>query len=320
MESRIAAEQPKSENNPEYWRERAQYYHGRQETAQEEAALKQGLALTVPAIAPERRTKGYADARRWMLGDYARFLGRHQRHTEAVALLRQELTDAPADSESAIGAAHLLAFDFKTHVTPDDELLWTWLAQRAKWEFTEERVLREMIEKAKPESRDGHFKRAETMTADADPSRAAILGWILNRLNQPARSIPLLVRAMEQAPADSELRKSAAFSLFESYLDVNDWKSAETLFPAARQRLSATEVSEWYAKIAVAAARAGAKDDALRLWKAVVNLNPAELSCLRDLVKAGLRDALTAFYRDLQKQMPDSEWPTRALQTLESSK
>jgi hypothetical protein len=105
--------------------------------------------------------------------------------------------------------------------------------------------------------------------------------------------------------------------LFESCLDLNDWRRAEQLFPTASKRLSSQELPEWYARIAVAAARSGAKPEALRIWKSVANLNPAELRALDTLAKTGLGPELIGFYRQMQKKMPTSTIPARAIRILE---
>ena len=88
IESRIEEEAEQRQDDPEYWRRRAQYYRGRNEPDREEEALKTGLALTKPQPRPERISKGYTDMRRWLLSDYAHFLKRMGRGPEAVTLLR----------------------------------------------------------------------------------------------------------------------------------------------------------------------------------------------------------------------------------------
>jgi tetratricopeptide (TPR) repeat protein len=318
IEGRIQAEEKRSEDDPAYWRERAQYYRGRKETAPEEDALKKGLSLTTPQVATERHVKGgTADWRRWMLLDYAAFMKRVGREAEAVELLRKEIEHAPADAESAVGAASMLGGELGKHVKADDALLWTWLERRVVWSHAEERVLRCLLEGANRNDVESCFARAETLADRKDPSRSHALGWIMNRMQHPKRSVTLLTYAFEKAPAKSDLRENAAFTLFESYLDLNDWRSAEALFPEARRRLTPSEMSDRYGRIAWAAARAGAKEDALRIWKDVINVNPSETGALGDLVKAGLKDELVEFYRDLQTKMPSSGVPARALKVLE---
>lgn len=319
IEGRIKEQEKLSEDDPEYWRKRAEYYRGRSEPDNEEEALLKALSLTKPLPPPERTFKGYADLRSWILNDYAHFLDRMKRVSEAVALIRKELADAPAESESSKRAARLLAFDFQKHISVDDDLLWNWLSQRPKWEHTEQRLLWRMLEQADSAKLADHFSHAENLIQDKDPTRALSLGWIMNRMEDPKRSIPLLEYALETADNES-LKEQAAMTLFESYLDIRDWSRAEKIFPEARKRLSVPEETNWYTRIAVAAAESGEKAEAMRIWRVAANANPARPLHLTRLANHGLKDELKAFYRNLAKNLPESEAPAKALKTLEETK
>ncbi len=315
IERRMWEEEEQRADDPEYWRRRALYYRGRNEPDQEEYALQRGLALTTPQPRPQTASKGYTDMRRWLLGDYAHFLMRMDRTPEAVALLRSEIEQAPAEALSAERAANLLAFTFEKHVTAGDALLWTWLAHRPKWEHTESRLLWRMLESVPREGLEPYFEQAESLASQADPSRATALGWIMNRMGHPKRSIALLEYAVEKA-SNSELREEATFTLFESCLDAGHWKRAEQIFPEARKRLSPTEVPTWCSRIAAVAGQAGDRDDALRIWRVAARLNPSDLTSLPALAAAGLHDQLAAFYWDMATKLPSSETPPRALTML----
>lgn len=312
---RIEEQEEQRQDDPEYWRQRAAYYRGRNEPDREEDALRQGLARTAPQPLPERPTKGNADVRSWLLRDYVHFLKRMKRVPEAMALLRDELEHAPADAMSAERAANLLAFDFPEHITADDGVLWLWLAHRPRWEHTETRLLWRLLEKAPSDQRDAYFDHAEELARQADPTRAYALGWIMNRMGQPQRSIALLEYALQET-TDEKLREQTAFTLFESYLDTGHWQQAERLFPEAGKRLTPTERPKWHARIAFVAARAGAKADAMRLWKVAANVNPSDLTSLTSMAEAGLREELMAYYRDLAVKLPTSVTPARALTML----
>jgi tetratricopeptide (TPR) repeat protein len=315
IEGRVKEEEKKSEDDPAYWSERAEYYRGRKDASQEEEALKKGLSLTTPRLEPDQPMKNRPYMRSWLLGEYALFLKRQKRTEEAVNLLEEEILHAPADSLSALRAASLMATEFPERLRVGDEAFWSWLANRAKWEYTEEPVLWRMLEKAPNTELDKHFARAEAMAMDKDPSRAHTLGWIMNRMHHAQRSIPLLQYAIQKAP-DAEFRKRATFTLLESYLDTGNWRGAEQVFPEACQHLTAAEAPEWWARIAVIAANAGAREDALRIWKSVANLNLTATNGLSQLANAGLKDELVAFYRDMQKRLPTSEAPAKALKVL----
>lgn len=318
IEGQIKAEEETSKNEPQYWLVRAQYYRGRKESAEEESALKQGLALTYPQPEPTRMAKGYTDWRSRLLSDYAGFLAREKRAEEAVTLLRKEIAESPAMSASSKRAANMLTFDFPKQLRVDDAVLWAWLENCPKWEYTEERLLWRMLENAKPNELDGHFTRAEKLTFGKDASSAHTLGWIENRMGFPKRSIPLLEYAAGKAQ-DKELKGRALFSLFESYLDTADWRHAESVFPEAARRLTSKELPEWYSKIAVLAAKAGDKGEAMRIWSRVANLDLSVTEALEELKNAGLRDELIDFYREVQKAIPLSDIPAQVLETLKKT-
>jgi hypothetical protein len=253
-----------------------------------------------------------------MLSDYARFLQRQNREAEAAALLHRELEQAPANAESAEGAAYLLASEFPQHVDPKDEILWTWLAGRPKWESTEERLLGRMLENAPRDVLDGFLARGEKLASGQDPSRAKTLGCIMNCMGLAKRSIPLLEYAAQHAP-DTEFGETAVFTLFESCLDIGAWKRAEELLPQATGRLTAAEAPEWCSRLALVAAQTGAKADALRLWRMAAGTDLTELADLSRLSSAGLREELTAFYAETARKIPSSEVPGKALRILQSA-
>lgn len=172
-----------------------------------------------------------------------------------------------------------------------------------------------MLESAKDAELDKHFSLAEQLAESKDPSRAFTLGWVMNRMHHAQRSVPLLEQAVRRA-SDPELRQRAVFTLFESCLDLGDWKRAEAMFPEAAIRLTTHEQPEWYSRIAVIAAKA----DALWIWKAGASMAPAEMRGLDELAKAGLREELGDYYRQMQLRMPTSNVPPKAFQTLEATR
>ncbi|MBC8126829.1 MAG: hypothetical protein H8M99_06765 [Gloeobacteraceae cyanobacterium ES-bin-144] len=318
IESRIIAKEEISKDDPQYWLERAEYYQGRTEAAPEEEALLKALALATPKDKPQHPGKGFSDERSRILLHYARFLARQKRESEAVALLRKEISDAPATAVCSEQAARMLAFDFEKLVKVDDPVLWTWLDNRPIWSHTEERLLWRMLENSPKETLDREFTRAEKLTTGQDASRAAILGWIENRMHYAKRSVPLLEEAARNAKND-DLRKRVSFTLLESYLDTQDWKNAERIFPVATNQLTSYELPEWYGRVALAAAKAGAHDDAMRIWQRITNLDLSCLKSLDDLAKAGLKAKLISFYQTTAKAIPTSRIPTAAIAILEKA-
>jgi hypothetical protein len=106
--------------------------------------------------------------------------------------------------------------------------------------------------------------------------------------------------------------------LFESCLDIGDWKRAEELFPQAGAGLTLAERSEWCSRVALVAAQAGAKAEAMRLWRMAASTDLTELTYLSALSRAGLHRELTAFYTETARKIPSSEIPGKALQMLRS--
>lgn len=331
IEDRILEEEKLSEDDPKYWQKRADYYRGRNEVIQEEYALKKGLALTTPQIEPEKGVKRSVGLRSFLLNRYASFLKRQNRSEDAVELLLKEISETPANSESAIQAVYLMAHEFNKLNSVDEEVLWTWLEKRTKWEYHEEGLLYQMLKNTVPAERafkrgisennisemlDKNFSRAEKLSFNNDPTRACILGGIEKSLGFPKRSIALLKSAYENAK-EKELKEKSAFNLLESYLDTDNWKSAEEIFPEAVKRLTYKEITDWYSRVAIAAAKSGAKEDAMRIWRNVANLYPAMFELMNGLVKYGLKEDLKDFYLKMQQKMPSSEVPAKARSILE---
>lgn len=317
VEKRILEKEKQNSDDPRYWLERAEYYRGLKQPDQEEEALQEGLSLTKPLPKPKQPFKGSRDQRSSLLSAYARFLVRQKRMQDAADLLLDELEDAPALSASSGTAASMLAA-LRKQVRPDDSVLWDWLAERPQWGNPEERLLWQMLKNARPDRLPKYFLRAEKLANGHDPSRSHILGWIMNRMNFPERSIPLLKYAVDNLQ-DEGAKESAGVTLFTSYLDTRDWERAERIFPLAAKQLT-SELPEWHYRITRLAAASGNKADAMRLWLQTVNLCPARLEGLEVLAKAGLKKELEAFYRRMQKKMPASNVPARALAILEKTK
>jgi hypothetical protein len=328
IERRIEQQEQPSLDDPEYWFDRAIYYQGRRESAQEEQALLHGLKLDLPEPAPGHPGFGRFDWHSRFLRTYALFLIREKRSDEAVALVRDELSKMPAKTASTMVAVHILTSDLPEYVRPDDEILWKWLENRPQWEYTEERLLWMMLaqgsinpfappsaEKVTKQERGQRLARAERLARGEHLTRAYTLGSIMHRMGLSQRSVSWLVQAADGA-REEQLRQHAQTALYESYLYLGEWQRAEELFPQVAQTLGGLEAPNWHARLAVGAARSGATADAMRLWERTANLCPTQLDPLRPLVDAGLNEELKEFYRNMRKQMPTSEVPERALADL----
>lgn len=84
--------------------------------------------------------------------------------------------------------------------------------------------------------------------------------------------------------------------------------------------MSGLESAESCARVAAVAAHAGATGDALRIWQRAANLNLSQTRYLEELLGAGLEDALTTLYCEMQETMPASVATRTALQMIEDAR
>ncbi|MDP1916148.1 MAG: hypothetical protein Q8L14_07875 [Myxococcales bacterium] len=313
LERSIIEAEPLNEKDPAYWSGRADYYRGREDVAKERSALERWLALTVltSKSTPTRVAERSAPVRA-----YADFLRRTGNEAAALAFLWKEYDSVTNDTHHE-AVLHLLEWEYSglSPFRSDDARLWAFLEGRATWSSTEERLLWRMAETAKPGAeRDAVWVRAERAVKKV-PARAATTGWVMNRTQAAERSMPLLELACADR-SDEERRKTACGTLFDSCLATNRWQRAEALWPQRLEQLTVTERPDWLAQVAIAAARARALDDALRLWVMKEALDFAALGRLEELATAGARAPLIAHFERLSKERPTSTVPAAALAIL----
>jgi tetratricopeptide (TPR) repeat protein len=315
VERRIRKAETEQKDSPRYWLSRGNYYAGREEHAKAIGAYDK--ALTLAPVKKQARHK-VPDVRFQILNSYQRHLVRMKKLEEADRLLHRELQAVPPDSITAARAVNAilsLDTDHQHMIRPADPALWRFLERRPAWDFTEERLLWKLLDRTPKAKRKQAFARAERIARGRDPTRSQILGWVLTRMDENRRAVPLLNDAVRRLKVKDDL-ESARFNLFEAYLDTGDWRAAEELFPLASARLTGKERPRWYARVAVVAAKKGAKADALRIWKRVSNLDPADLHRLDEMAAAGMKKELTDYYRALARRDPKSWIPGRALEIL----
>jgi tetratricopeptide (TPR) repeat protein len=320
IEGRIKEAEAGNENSSDYWHMRAKYYAGRQEDAQAVEAFEKALALA--PFDPSNETKMFT--RRSILRDYADYKARTSGAREAMQLLWREFDSVPLDTDYAAW----LVSDMTDYERDDakvlqagNDRLWAHLAARKQWGHYEEKLLWRMISNVPASERESYWSRAEALAGNADPSRALRLGWIMTRTDASARAIPLLEEAMERLPDVADPKGndkwSAAITLFGAYLDTIDWRGAEAIWPIARQRLTPREIPDWLGRIAVAAAKTGAEDEAMRLWRTTVNLDRMDFRHLGDLARFSLKQRLRDFYQQMSHDDPASRAPEAALKLLQ---
>lgn len=320
--NRIRQAEPQRKDSHEYWRERAQYYAGRQERDQAVEAFEKALELARPAPREVENGQGDNFARSLVLGDYVRLLGWNEK---GMRLLWRELEASDPTTAFTMGIIDTMLHierDNTHYLDPGDDRLWAVLAARPQWGFPEHHLLLRLARNAYPDRHSGRadrraelWSRGEKLCENADPSRAETLGWVMTRHGATKRGIPLLASALSRA-GDAEAVSRVNFTLLEAHLDLGDWRAAEAIWPAARNWLTPDEVPPWLARIAVLAAKAGDHDDALRIWTKRVNYDLTDLDRLGDLAKAGMRDRLVDLYRRLATRDPESTAPSAALGRL----
>jgi tetratricopeptide (TPR) repeat protein len=153
------------------------------------------------------------------------------------------------------------------------------------------------------------------LAGNNNPTRAKVLGWIMTRTGESERAVTWLKQAVENFP-DGDEKQSAAFTLFEAYLNTDDWRGAEDMWPLVRQRLTPREIPDWLGRVAVVAAKDGDKDAALRLWQAKSNLDRTDFRHLDELARLGLSQNLRAFYQRMAEDDPITWVPGAVLKLL----
>jgi hypothetical protein len=320
LEQQIKAAEVKNEDSIDYWQGRAEYYRGRKEAEQERSAWLRALKLAESKLANLKQDQSAQFYLLMIVSSYAQFLRRHESDQAAIKFIWSEF-DAASASASSLEYRTKLVRDLEQtyetdrtgYLSPVDERLWLLLKQSNTWGYTEERILWRMARNAKPEQRRQLWKRAEEL-ALGNSSRELTLGWILNRCQEAKRSIPLLLAASKSN--DKDLKQRAQFTVFESYLDVFDWRRAEEIWPAASVQLTSEEKPDWLSRIAIAAARAGDKENSLRLWQLKDAVDLSAIGNLDEMVKYGMKDKLINYYRELKKSKPMSTVPDAALRKL----
>ncbi|MBC8871610.1 MAG: hypothetical protein H8E44_19465 [Planctomycetes bacterium] len=308
IEGRIRQREPLDENSPKYWRERAQYYRGRNETTEEETALRRGVELCEDRFNETDRPT--LNEHYWLYSDLTAFLIRNHREQEAVRLtldvIDKYAKSYPRLAEGAVG--QMTGRHLSKHLRADEEILWRWLEAQDVWDYHEERLLRRILGQTTGMPKGKYITRAErlAMADGVDASAASTLGWIVNRMDMPARSVPLLRHAIKQATKD-DLMEETSFTLFESYLDLKDWRQAEAIFPVAERRLAPSEDPSWLGRIATIAAEKGDTADAMRLFRRVINLRLTNRRIIEDVSELGLKKEIRVYYATVRKRLPTAK-------------
>jgi len=310
IESRIKKAEEENKDSVQYWLRRASYYTGRKEHKQADEAFQRALALP-----PD-------DNRRIAVGEYVRFLAERQhRYDDAAGLSRRELRRiAPNYDVVSSLVWWLLKLDSGGQATfdSDDPLLWQFLADRQTYDTQEESVLEAFYGKMQARGgKESFCVKAEKLAGpDTDPTRRYVIGKVLLKAGRARRALPLLEDAYRRWP-HPEMRGHVTRPLLQAYHKTGDWESAEKMLRKVRSDLHLSEVNSWYVDFAVLAARSGAKDGALRLWRQRANLELVDREGMDKLLNAGMEGPLRAFYSGLAKRDPDNRAVAAALAARE---
>lgn len=318
LEQQIKKAEPANKNTLEYWSGRADYYRGRKDVEKEKTALLKALNLA-PANAKSPDSECINRTR--IVRDYAMFLKRTANDQAALAYLWSEF-EKIKNQKFRIGVVRIISDpledDNTKYLKPTDDRLLKFLAAQPTWSFDEERLVWRMARNAESPAQLNEFWKEMERLTPGNGTRESTLGWVMNRCGQAKRSLPLLKDACTRLKGDDKQR--ASFTLFESYLDLSDWRNAENIWPQASARLTDNERPDWLGRIALAAAKSRDKPNAMRLWKKKDSVEAAALSHLEEMVKNGMRSEMLDYYAKMQNQKPDNSIPREALKIIASVK
>jgi len=315
IEGRIRDAEEPNEISVAYWTTRAEYFVGRNERGDAEASFLEALSLTG---APDRETVPAAagPGRGQVLRAYVSWLARTGRQAQGSALLWREYEAAKPTSplaEFVLGEILEARAGTPEPTGPDDERLWRCLEAHAEWGTTRAGTLLRRMAESQPTS--AFWDRAEALARGQAPSRALVVGTILCRAGAVRRGLPFLEDAAARLP-EAGRRATAKWELFEAHLGLDDWRNAEARWAEAREQIAWPDRLKQIGRIALAAARSGARADALRLWAVRASLDRSDAQGLGDLSNAGLREDLIAFYGRMAQADPTSVYPGRILARL----
>jgi len=309
IEKRIKKAEDEKEDSVQYWLSRASYYIGRKELDQADDAFKKALALP-----PD-------DYRRTAVGEYARFLIRTcKQYDRAKRVLREELQRTAPNYDVVSPLVYwLLELDskYRVPISADDPLLWQFLADREMYDYQEERVLKVLLGKSRSAAATDLFcvRALKLAGPDAHPSRRYIVGRLLLRADRARQAAPLLEDAFRRWPHPAT-RFQPARPLLAAYLETGDLKPAEKTLRSVRVQLHISELKSWLADLAIAAAKEGDEDNALRLWRKRANVDMNDLGQIDELVAVGMRQRLQAYYAEAKNRDPDNRAVEAALAKL----
>ena len=291
-------EEAPGKDTAKYWLQRASYYDGRAEYDEVARSYLEAIQL----VTKEQKTR--------IVLQFADWATHRQRIAQAAPSMRERMRSIDVASRSFL--------DLAMRIPDGDESLWKHLSAVERWGKGQQDVLERLARGSSAARRDLVWKRAERLAKDKDPSRASTLAWMMLRLGEPARAAGHYAEAIARLP-EGEERERLRWYLYRAHKEAGHWKEALALWQAARKHLGVREAPRHQRGLAVCCARAGQRKLAMRLWAQSTNFDRMNFQGLDDMVDAGLRQELTAYYTDLAKADPLTLAPKRALALLESN-
>jgi tetratricopeptide (TPR) repeat protein len=335
VEAKILHDEAAARESVSYWLERAHYYTGRKEYDAVMQTYRQAL-VNLPFKPQDRTTIG---TRLILLRDFALFATsrdnfgdgkRQDMRAEMKEVLRREFAATVLETDYALGLARIIVddeFEFDdlrdSLFGEEKDSLKRILAARTEWASEERWLIGDIVcrENVSLGSRANYWTQLEALAKNGAPSRAYLLADAMLSCNEPRRAVPLLVNYLsqtrEQGDESAKFREEQAVNnLFSAYVGAGHWQAAEKLL-FTRMDLTVRQLVYELSRIALVAAREGALDDAVRLWRMKSNLDRRHLDGLNQLAATTAKEPLRALYAQMKKKDPLSFVPDMALRVLQ---
>jgi len=310
IEERIRKAEEVKKDSVRYWLNRAAYYKGRKEGKQAEDAYESALKLP-------------PDSLRWeVVRDYGWFLKDSRRWDDAAKLYRGEIQRVGLESDGVAFWLHALrALDEGRPLPWDDPLIWDWLAIRKKRYFgqSEQGFLEGAGSMAREANAwDAFEKKARTLAAPPCPAGLQYtLGSLLHRFGSAEEGLRMMLEVYEQWPKDAyPFDYQVGERLLSLLLARGDGTRAGKIVDHLAKLGPDWNSARWFNRMAVEAAKGGAPDLAMELWRRKLALDLSDQADLGVLVSAGLADRLREFYAALARRAPANQAIAAALQKL----
>lgn len=335
VEAKILSEEAKGRESAAYWTERARYYAGRKEYDSVMETYAQALAFLPLRLQDKQSVSERISLLKaftfFALSRYGGNEGNREAHRAQIKqVLRREFAAAPPENAYAFAVARIITDDeFELDdlkaslLIRDRDVLRRLLAARDEWAVEELSFIEDIVcrESVTPEQKASYWTQLEGLTKSGAASRSYYLATALLSCHEARRAIPLLVGFLKQTRERRD--EGAAFwegqavdQLFRAYQETDQWQAAEKML-LERTDLTSKQWSYDLSRVAVAAARAGALHDALRLWSLKSNLDRRRLEGLGELALTKAREPLREMYERMKKKDPLSFVPEMALKILQ---